>query len=125
MIIIIIINKILSRLRDILPKQDRKEIIDKLYETEHQSNISEDEKEENDEYFRKLVKILNNKEKYSTHDYYGIRNIPILLGQTSEEHCYEPILVKTSFNSNYKYYESNGDKEQILSVTRLPHIYMI
>ena len=81
-----------------------------------QSNISEDEKEENDEYLRKLVKILNNKEKYSTHDYYGIRNIPILFGETSEEHYYEPILVKTSFNSNYKYYESNGDKEKILSV---------
>ena len=32
------IRKILSRLRDILPKQDRKEIIDKLYEIEHNNS---------------------------------------------------------------------------------------
>ena len=29
------IRRILNRLRDILPKKDRKEIKDKLYETEH------------------------------------------------------------------------------------------
>ena len=38
------IRRILSRLRDILPKKDRKEIKDKLYEIEHQRNISEAEK---------------------------------------------------------------------------------
>ena len=55
------IRRILSRLRDILPKKDRKEIKDKLYEIEHQRNISEAEKEKNDEYLRKLVRILNDK----------------------------------------------------------------
>ena len=55
------IRRILNRLRDILPKKDRKEIKDKFYKTEHQRNISEAEKEENDEYLRKLVRILNNK----------------------------------------------------------------
>ena len=39
------IRRFLSRLRDILPKKDRKEIKDKLYEIEHQRNISEAEKE--------------------------------------------------------------------------------
>ena len=52
------IRRILSRLRDILPKKDRKEIKDKLYEIEHQRNISEAEKEENDGYLRKLVEFL-------------------------------------------------------------------
>ena len=42
------IRKILSRLRDILAKKDRKEIKDKLYKIEHQRNLSEEEKEEND-----------------------------------------------------------------------------
>ena len=55
------IRRILSRLRDILPKKDRKEIKDKLYKIEHQRNISEEERERNDEYLRKLVRILNNK----------------------------------------------------------------
>ena len=58
------IRRILNRLRDILLKKDRKEIKDKLYEIGHQRNISEEEQEKNDEYLRKLVRILNNKEKY-------------------------------------------------------------
>ena len=33
------IRRILSRLRDILRKKDRKEIKDKLYEIEHQENL--------------------------------------------------------------------------------------
>ena len=35
------IRRILSKLRNILPKKDRKEIKNKLYEIEHQRNISE------------------------------------------------------------------------------------
>ena len=49
------IRRILSRLRDILPKKDRKEIKDKIYEIEHQRNISEGEEKENDEYLKELV----------------------------------------------------------------------
>ena len=42
-------------------------------------DLSEAEKEENDEYLRKLVRILNDKEKHSPYDrddldYYGIRD---------------------------------------------------
>ena len=73
------IRRILNRLRDILPKRYRKEIKEKLYEIKHNKNMSEAEKEENDEYLRKLVRILNNKEKYGLYDrddfdYYGIRD---------------------------------------------------
>ena len=38
------IRRILNRLRDTLPKKDRKEIKDKLYKIKHQRNISEAEK---------------------------------------------------------------------------------
>ena len=74
------IRRILNRLRNILPKNDRKEIKDKLYKIEHQRNISEAEKEENDQHLRKIVRILNDKEEYSLYDcddfdYYGIRDI--------------------------------------------------
>ena len=127
------IRRILNRLRDILPKKDRKEIKDKLYEIEHQRNISEAEKEENDEYLRKLVRILNDKEKHSLYDrvdldYYGIKDIPILLGEINEEDYYKPIFVKSSFKKNYKYYESRGDKEKRLSVKQYlnkitPYLY--
>ena len=115
------IRRILNRLSDILPRKYRKEIEEKLYEIEHNENLSEAEKEENDEYLRKLVRVLNDKEKYGPHDrddlgYIGITDIEILLGEISEEDYYKPIFVKSSFNGNYKYYESRGDKEKRLSV---------
>ena len=100
------IRRILNKLRDILPKKDRKEIKDKLYKIEHQRNILEEEKEENDEYLRKLVRILNNKEKYDPgnrddFDYQAITDIPILFGQTSGEDYCKPIFVKRSHKGNY------------------------
>ena len=127
------IRKILNRLRDILPKRYRKEIKKKLYEIENKENISEAEKEENDEYLRKLLRNLNNKEKYSpldrdNFDYNEIRDIENLFDEVSKEDYYKPILVKSSFKGNYKYYESRGDKEKRLSVKQYlnkitPHLY--
>ena len=96
------IRRILSRLRDILPKKDRKEIKDKLYKIEHQRNLSEEEKEENDEYLRKLVTIFNNKGEHGTNDYddFGIRDMEKLFDKVNEEYYYKLILVKSYFNGN-------------------------
>ena len=105
------ITRLLNRLRDILPKRSRKEIKEKLYGIEHEENLSEVEKEANDEYLRKLVRILNEKHSpydYDDLDYYGIRDIENLFDKVSEEDYYKPILVKSS-------YESRGDKEKIIS----------
>ena len=116
------IRKIINRLRDILPKKDRKEIKDKLYKMEHQRNISEEEIERNDEYLRKLVRSLNDKEKYCPGDrddfyYYGITDIPILFSETTKENYYKPIFVKSSHKDNYRHYESNGDiAKNIISI---------
>ena len=126
-------RRIPNSLRNILPKRYRKEIREKLYEIEHKDNLSEAEKEENDEYLRKLLRILNDKEKHAPydrddHDYYGIRDIEHLFDKVSEEDYYKPILVKSSFKGNYKYYENRGDKEKRLSVRQYlnkitPHLY--
>ena len=126
-------RRILNSLRNILPKRYRKEIREKLYEIEHKDNLSEAEKEENDEYLRKLVRIFNDKEKHAPYDrddldYYGIRDIEHLFDKVSEEDYYKPILVKSSFKGNYKYYENRGDKEKRLSVRQYlnnitPHLY--
>ena len=48
-----VIRRILNRLRDILPKNYRKEIKKKLCDIENKENFSETENEENDEYLRK------------------------------------------------------------------------
>ena len=124
------IKRILNRLRDILPKKYRKKIKKELYEIENKKNLSELEKEEIDEYLTKLVRIFDKKEKYRFHgrddpDYYGIRD---LLGMADEEDYYKPILTKSSFKGNYKYYESRGDKNKTWSVKQylyyriIPHL---
>ena len=66
-------------------------------------------KKKNDEYLRKFVKILNNKEKCgpsNRHDFdnNGITDIPILFGQISEEDYQKAIFVKSFHEGNYKYY---------------------
>ena len=115
------IRRILNRLRDILPKTDRNEIKDKLYKIEHQRNISEEEQEKNNEYLRKLLRILNSKEVHSLCDcdgldYYGYRDLENLFDEASEENYYKPIFVKSSHKCNYKHYENNGDIEKKKSV---------
>ena len=51
-----------------------------------------------------------------------------LFDGVKEEDYYKPILVKSSFKGNYKYYESSGNKEKRLSGKRYlnkitPHLY--
>ena len=51
-----------------------------------------------------------------------------MFDEVSKEDYYKPILVKSSFKGNYKYYESRGDKEKRLSVKQYlnkitPHLY--
>ena len=58
------IKRILNRLKDILPRKYRKEI----KEIENNEDLLEAGKEKNDEYLRKLVRILNDKEKHSLYD---------------------------------------------------------
>ena len=93
------IRRILNRLRDILPRKYRKEIKEIGHnEIGHNENLSE----ENDEYLRKSLRILNDKEKHSPYDrddfdYYGIRDIENLFDEASEEDYYKPILVKKIF----------------------------
>ena len=62
------IRRILNRLKDILPRKYRKEIKERFYEIENNEDLFEAEKEKNDEYLRKLVRILNDKEKHSLYD---------------------------------------------------------
>ena len=95
------IRRILNRLRDISTRKYRKEIKEKLYAIEHQKNVSE----ENDEYLRKLARILNDKEQHGPHDrddinYSGIRDIEILFDEASEEDYYKPIPAESSFKKN-------------------------
>ena len=114
------IRAILSRLGDIVTKNDRKKIKKELYEIENKKNLSDKEKEKNYDNLFELVNKLNKREKYKYHerddlDYHGIRDIENSVENIDDDY-YKPISVESSFKENYKYYESRGDKNKKLSV---------
>ena len=93
-------------------------------------NLSGKEKEKIYDDLVKLVETLNKKEEYKYHDRddlhcYGIRDIENLFGNVDvdDDNCYKPILVKSSFKNNYKYYQSRLDKDKNLSVKQ--YLYKI
>ena len=128
------IRLILSRLGNIVTKNDRKKIKKELYEIEKKQNLSDNEKEKIYDHLVKLANTLDKKEEYkhSDHDdldYFGIKELENLFGDIDNDDYYKPVLIKSSFKNNYKYYESRGDKDKKLSVkqyfTRLCHILAI
>ena len=119
---------ILSRLGNTITINDRKKIKKELYEIENKKNLSDKEKEKIDDNLLELVNKLNKKEKYRYHDrddldYHGIRDIENLFDNVNDNDYYKPILVKSSFKENYKYYESRGDKDKKLLID--PYLDMI
>ena len=122
------IRMILSRLGNTITSNDRKKIKKELYEIENKKNLSDKETENNYDNLVELVRTLDKKEKYKYHDrddldYHGIRDIENLFDADNNEDYYKPILVKSSFKENYKYYESRGDKDKKLSVKQ--YLYKI
>ena len=122
------IRMILSRLGNIVTKNDRKKIKKELYEIEKKENLSDKEKEKIYDDLVELVNTLNKKETYKYRDrddldYYGIRDIENLFDNDNDNDYYKPILVESSFKNNYKYYESRGDKDKKLSVKQ--YLYKI
>ena len=117
------IRMIFSRLGNTVTNNDRKKITKELYEIEKKKNLSDKEKEKIYDHLVELVNTFNEKEEYKYHDrddldYYGIGDIENLFGNVDidDDNYYKPILVKSSFKNNYKYYEGRGDKDKKLSV---------
>ena len=112
------IRLILSRLGNIVTKNDRKKIKKELYEIEKRQNLSDNEKEKIYDDLVKLANTLDKKEehKHSDHDdldYFGKRELENFFDDTDiDDNYYKPVLVRSSFKRNYKYYQSRGDKEQ-------------
>ena len=55
---------------------------------------------------------------------FGIRELKKLFSDIDNDNYYKPVLVKSSFKNNYKYYESRGDKDKKLSLKQY-HDYTI
>ena len=97
------IRLILSRLGNIVTKKYRKEIKKELYEIEKKQNLSDNEKEKIYDDLVKLANTLDKKEehKHSDHDdldYFGIRELENLFGDTdNDDNYYKPVLIRSSF----------------------------
>ena len=114
------IRMILSRLGNTITSNERKKIEKELYEIENKKILSDEEKEKNLDNLVELVNKLNKKEKYKYRDcddldYHWIRDIENLFDNVNDNDHYKPILIKSSFKGNYKYYEIRGDKDKKLS----------
>ena len=123
-----IIRIIVSRLGNTITNNDRKKIKKELYEIENKKNLPDKEKEKNCDNLVVLVNKLNKNEKHKYHDcvdldYHGIRDVGNLFDADNNEDYYKPILVKSSFKENYKYYERRGDNDKKLSVKQ--YLYKI
>ena len=110
-----------SRLGNIVTKNERDKIKKDLYEIEYKKNLPDEEKEKIYNNLFELVNKLNKKEKYKYHgrddlDYHGIRDMENLFDDIDNDDYYKPMLVKSSFKENYKYYESRCDKDKKLLV---------
>ena len=96
------IRLILSRLGNIVTKKYRKEIKKELYEIEKKQNLSDNEKEKIYDHLVKLANTLDKKEEYkhSDHDdldYFGIKELENLFGDTDNGDYYKPVLIGSSF----------------------------
>ena len=104
------IRLILSRLGNIVTKNDRKKIKKDLYEIEKRQNLSDNEKEKIYDRLVKLANALDKKEehKHSDHDdvdYFGIRELEKLFDDIDidDDNYYKPVLIRSSFKNNYEY----------------------
>ena len=84
------IRAILSRLGNIVTKNDRDKIIKELYEIEKKKNLSDKEKENIYENLLELVDKLDKKEKYKCYDgddldYHGIRDMENLFDDVDDD----------------------------------------
>ena len=109
---------LVSQLGNIITKEQRKEIKEKLYEIEDKK-LTKIQKERALDYLINLLNNLNISEKYQYNDYddldyFGLRDIGTLFGPV--DNYYKPILTKISFKNKYQYYETKGDKNKNLSV---------
>ena len=95
------IRIILSRLGNIVTKNDRKKIKKELYEIEKKQNLSDNEKEEIYDHLVKLINTLDKKEEHKHSDrgdldYFGIKESENLFDGTDNDDNY----YKTSISYN-------------------------
>ena len=118
------INKItilLTKLGNIVTKEESNSIRKELFKLEKQTTFTREQKEEARSYLSDLLVYVNKKQKYCYIDfqdqsYFGIRDIENLFDDFDDSEYYKPMLIASSFDSNYKEYEIRDNKNKDLSL---------
>ena len=101
-----------------LSKSIKDEIRKNLYEIKNRKNLFKYGTKNTEKSLDELENFLFKTKKYYDKDdeYKGIiSDIKGLLGLSNYKDYYRPVIVNGAFNNNYVMYESNGDKNKILS----------
>ena len=120
------IKELFNNIRDAVPLNKIKEIRTKIYkeksiydylmEQNKTSKQSNDLRQNIVTYFNKLHKYLLRKNKERKDNRYHINDLYDLDLLFKFDDYYKPIELKSAFNGNYVLYESNGDKNGLLSI---------
>ena len=120
------IKELFNNIRDTLPLNKIKEIRTKIYkekaiydylmEQNKTSKQSNDLRQNIVTYFNKLQKYLLRKNKEHKDNRYYINDLYDLDLLFNVDDYYKPIELKSAFNGNSVLYESNGDKNGLLSI---------
>ena len=120
------IRKEFNESRHKFSKLKIKDIRKNLYEIENEKNPSKSKIKEIQKYLTELQETLSKTKKYYNFDdieyrnenkKLSIRNVRELFHLSISEDYYKPIKVNSAFNNNYIQYESNGDKDKILTIS--------
>ena len=112
------IKIVLARLGNIITRNERDKIRKELYKIENNQKPTKTQK---GRCYRYLISnTLDKKEKYKHSgyndlDYTGIKDVENLFISADDDY-YKPVLVKSPFENNYKYYEIRGGKDNKLSI---------
>ena len=120
------IKELFNNIRDAVPLNKIKEIRTKIYkeksiydylmEQNKTSKQSNDLRQNIVTYFNKLHKYLLRKNKEHKDNRYHINDLYDLDLLFKFDDYYKPTELKSAFNGNYVLYESNGDKNGLLSI---------
>ena len=100
-------------------KSKIQEIRRNINDMKNPKNFSASKTKEIEENILELEKNLFKPKKYYDHnntECKGIRDVRNLFYPSIDKDYYKPIRTKGAFNSNYTEYESNGDKDETLSI---------
>ena len=106
------IRMVMAKLGNMIAGKERKAIREELFKLRN-TKLTKTTREKAVTRLVELTNDLYNKQK-SHHDqtYYGIKNLEHLFNTIDPNNYYKPIIVRSSFENNFKEHEIRGDKHK-------------